>query len=313
MKLPGSGISSARASAIQSRKNHSSRSKSMNASSWYARPGRRLAPRNGRRIEASSAVVNGEARCGGGGAAVMRDAPAAGARIVPDGDSAAKRHRYPGDGVLADDVGMPEHDADAQQGGGRSAGRFGLVGGIGPESTIVYYRLILEEYRRRRPGGGAPPLLINTIDLARMLGLIDAADLTGLTDYLVDEIQVLVDAGARWGALAANTPHLVFDAIQARVTIPLTSIVEVTCSAAREQGFRRLGLFGTASTMGGRFYPDVFSRSGIKLVTPDAPDQAEINEIYLSRASWPASCGRRAAGGWSRSPGGFATTRRSRA
>jgi hypothetical protein len=50
---------------------------------------------------------------------------------------------------------MPDHGADVPSGGDRSAGRFGLVGGIGPESTIAYYRLILEEHRRRRPGGAA--------------------------------------------------------------------------------------------------------------------------------------------------------------
>jgi aspartate racemase len=177
---------------------------------------------------------------------------------------------------------MPHPDGDARPGRDRRAGRFGLVGGIGPESTIAYYRLILAEFRRRRPGGGAPPLLINTIDLARMLGLIDAADLSGLTDYLVEEVEILVKAGARWGALASNTPHLVFDAIQARVAIPLVSIVEVAHDAARDRGFGRLGLFGTASTMRGSFYPEVFSRSGIELITPTAPEQAEINEIYLS-------------------------------
>jgi aspartate racemase len=177
---------------------------------------------------------------------------------------------------------MRDDDADARGGGARPVGRFGLVGGIGPESTIAYYRLILGEYRRRRPDGSAPPLLINSIDIARMLALVGAADPEPLTDYLAEEIRVLMDAGARWGALASNTPHIVFDAIQARVAIPLVSIVEVTCAAAREQGFRRLGLFGTASTMRGRFYPGIFSRSGIELVAPTPPEQAEIDAIYFS-------------------------------
>lgn len=166
--------------------------------------------------------------------------------------------------------------------GSHAARPFGLVGGIGPESTIAYYRLILETYRRRQPAGGAPPMLINSIDLGRMLGMIESGDLAGVTDYLVGEVQVLADAGVGGGAIAANTPHLVFDAIQARVTIPLISIVEVTCDSAREQGFRRLGLIGTAFTMQGRFYPEVFSRSGIELVTPDPAEQVEIDEIYLS-------------------------------
>jgi aspartate racemase len=34
--------------------------------------------------------------------------------------------------------------------------------------------------------------------------------------------------------------------------------------------------------MQGRFYPEVFARSGIELVTPDSAAQAEVNAIYLS-------------------------------
>jgi aspartate racemase len=164
----------------------------------------------------------------------------------------------------------------------RTPGRFGLIGGIGPESTIVYYRLILEEHRRRAPAGRAPSLIVNSIDVARMLSLIADDDLAGVTDYLVGEVDVLARAGARWGAIAANTPHLVFDAIQARVAIPLVSIVEAACAGARALGFRRLGLIGNAVTMQGSFYPEVFSRSAIALVTPDRAEQREIDRIYGS-------------------------------
>jgi aspartate racemase len=164
----------------------------------------------------------------------------------------------------------------------RPAARFGLVGGIGPESTIAYYRQILEAYRLRRPDGGAPALVINSIDVWKVLGLVGSGDLAGLTDYLVREVNVLAGAGAEFGALGANSPHVVFDAVQARVTLPLISIVEATCHAARQAGFKRLGLFGTVFTMQGRFYPDVFSRTGIQLVTPEPAEEAEIDEIYRS-------------------------------
>jgi aspartate/glutamate racemase len=71
---------------------------------------------------------------------------------------------------------MEDHDTDSRGAGGRPPGRFGLLGVIGPESTIACRRLILGEYRRRRPDGSAPPLLINSIDIAWMLALVGAAD-----------------------------------------------------------------------------------------------------------------------------------------
>jgi aspartate racemase len=50
----------------------------------------------------------------------------------------------------------------------------GIIGGIGPESTIEYYRQMLAEYRERRPDGSYPPIVINSIDMQKMLGLIAA-------------------------------------------------------------------------------------------------------------------------------------------
>lgn len=158
----------------------------------------------------------------------------------------------------------------------------GIIGGIGPESTIEYYRLMVAAYRERKPDGSYPPIIINSIDLTKMLGLIAANQLAEVTDYLVGEVQKLARAGADCGLLAASTPHIVFDEIRRRSPIPLISIVEATCDAAKNLGLNRLGLFGTRFTMQGRFYPEVFSKAGISLAVPDESDQAYIHEAYMN-------------------------------
>ena len=58
----------------------------------------------------------------------------------------------------------------------------GIVGGIGPESTIEYYRFILEGYRARVPDGSAPHLIIDSIDVNHGIAMLDANDLAGLTN-----------------------------------------------------------------------------------------------------------------------------------
>ncbi|MBA3650735.1 MAG: amino acid racemase [Chthoniobacterales bacterium] len=157
----------------------------------------------------------------------------------------------------------------------------GIVGGIGPESTIEYYRFILEGYRARVPDGSAPHLLIDSLDVSRAIALLDADDLAGLTNYLSAAIDRLARAGAEIALMAANTPHLVFDAVQQRSPIPLLSIVEAACDHSRGLGLKRLGLLGTGFTMRARFYPDVFARAGIDLVTPRADEQAIIHDKYI--------------------------------
>jgi aspartate racemase len=158
----------------------------------------------------------------------------------------------------------------------------GIIGGIGPESTIDYYRLLLAAYRTKKPDGSAPSIIINSVDLQSMLSLVAANDLPKLADFLVTEVQRLAGAGADFGLLAANTPHMVFDEVSARSSIPLISIVEATRDAASAAGLRKLGLFGTRFTMQARFFFDVFERAGMTLVVPDDDDQHFIHDKYMN-------------------------------
>jgi aspartate racemase len=159
--------------------------------------------------------------------------------------------------------------------------RIGIIGGIGPESTVEYYRAIMIFYAERRPDGSYPSIIINSIDLKKLLQLVAANEPVNMVNYLVDEIQRLAKAGAQVGLIAANTPHMVFDEIQRQSPIPLISIVQATCEAAKALGLANVALFGTRVTMQGRFYPEVFSKKEIEIVVPDENDQAFIQRIYF--------------------------------
>jgi aspartate racemase len=158
----------------------------------------------------------------------------------------------------------------------------GIIGGIGPESTIEYYRLIIAAYVERIPDGSYPSMIINSIDLKKLLSMAEANARDQMTEFLGTEIQKLARAGAECGLVAANTPHMVFDEIRRQSPIPLISIVEATCAHAKALGLKKLGLFGARFTMQARFYPDVFSREGIALAVPEEHDQAFIHHIYLN-------------------------------
>ena len=90
----------------------------------------------------------------------------------------------------------------------------GVIGGIAPESTIQYYRLMVDSYRKLTRDGSYPPILINSIDMKKMLDLIGNNEFSTVTNYLVDEVKKLANAGADFGFLASNTPHIVFKDIQ---------------------------------------------------------------------------------------------------
>src|SRR5881398_747185 len=145
----------------------------------------------------------------------------------------------------------------------------GIIGGLGPESTVDYYQRIIALYRERTGDGSYPEFIINSVDLKKGLDFMAANNLAGMADYLLEEIGKLARAGANFGLISANTPHIVFDEVASKSSIPLISIVEATCAAAKARNLKRLALFGTRYTMRATFYPKVFAREGIELLVPD--------------------------------------------
>ena len=157
----------------------------------------------------------------------------------------------------------------------------GMVGGIGPESTIDYYRLLIGAYRELQPDGSYPAILINSVDLKTVLDLVSMDQRDRLVEFLRDAVDALARGGAEIGFLASNTPHLVFDEIARRSPIPLVSIVESARERASALGLKRVGLFGTRFTMQARFYADAFAQVGIDVVVPQPQEQYYIHEKYL--------------------------------
>jgi aspartate racemase len=155
----------------------------------------------------------------------------------------------------------------------------GLVGGLGPESTIDYYRRILELWERDDPGT-APSIVIDSLDVRRALHLVET-DRPALTEYLLASLRRLAGAGAHFAAMTANTPHIVLDDLAARSPIPLVSIVDACAHEARQRGLRRVALLGTRFTMDAPFYPAALARYGIAVVPPNDTDRAWVHERYV--------------------------------
>ncbi len=157
-----------------------------------------------------------------------------------------------------------------------------MIGGLGPESTVDYYNRIIALYRERKGDGSYPQFLINSIDLEKGRAFIEKKQLPALAKFLIEEVEKLAKAGADFGVLAANTPHLVFDEVAAESSIPLISMVEAACADVQASGLRRLALFGTRYTMQADFYAKVFSKQNIELITPHNDEQDYIHDKYFN-------------------------------
>ena len=159
----------------------------------------------------------------------------------------------------------------------------GIVGGLGPASTLDYYSGIIDGFRARAQDGSYPEIVIDSIDMTGMLSLVSAKDWDGLVALLAGAIRDLAGAGATFAAIASNTPHIVFDRVKAQSALPLISIIDATCAYAQSRQCRKVVVLGTRFTMGSGLYTEAFRRYGITAVVPSEDDQETIHHIIFPR------------------------------
>lgn len=157
----------------------------------------------------------------------------------------------------------------------------GLVGGLGPESTVDYYRRIIERWQKADPST-TPSIVIDSLDPTNALRLV-ATDRTAFVDYILGSIRRLEGAGVDFIAITANTPHMAFDELAAQTSVPLLSIVEVCAEEAKRRRVRRLLLLGTRFTMEADFYPSVLARHGLSVIVPDETDRTWLHARYVDQ------------------------------
>lgn len=160
--------------------------------------------------------------------------------------------------------------------------KIGVIGGIGPESSIEYYRLIIKRFQEIEATTEYPEFIIQSVNMTEMLGYVFDKKLDQLVDFLIERINILQKVGVEYVAIASNTPHIVFEKLSEKVSIPLISIVEETCKNVAAEKIKRVGLLGTNSTMSSGFYNSVAEQHNIQVVIPSLEDQDYIHNKYMS-------------------------------
>ena len=161
--------------------------------------------------------------------------------------------------------------------------KIGIVGGMAPESTAEYYRIIAGLCRRRGMGYIYPVIVIYSLNFQEFIGLVESGNRPAIVDLLCRALDSLYSAGADFALMASNTPHLFFDEVAARSPVPLISIVEETGKAAKRLGFVRVGLFGTKFTMQADFYKNTLSaKYGASVVVPRGKEQDYIHRKIMT-------------------------------
>ncbi|MFH2127744.1 MAG: amino acid racemase [Pseudomonadota bacterium] len=156
--------------------------------------------------------------------------------------------------------------------------KIGLIGGLGPESTLDYYKGIISAFAAAGADYNYPEIFIHSLSLAPLMRRANAGQWDRVAEMLLESVQALHRAGAQFAAIASNTPHLAFDQVRSRSPLPLISIVETTLERALAMGLKRPGLLGTRLTMDSQLYQDCFAPRGMEVQVPPPEDRELIQK-----------------------------------
>ena len=155
----------------------------------------------------------------------------------------------------------------------------GLIGGMSWESTTLYYQHLNRMARARLGGQHSAKLILWSVDFAPIAAMQAAGEWDAAGAELANAARRLEQAGAQAILIGANTMHLVADAVQAAVKIPVLHVADATAAAVIAAGARKPLLLATRFTMERDFYRDRLRAAGVEAVIPPEPDRVELHRI----------------------------------
>ncbi|MBQ4834976.1 aspartate/glutamate racemase family protein [Pseudoalteromonas luteoviolacea] len=159
----------------------------------------------------------------------------------------------------------------------------GLLGGMSWESTANYYKHINQGVKGCLGGLHSAKIMMKSIDFAPIAQLQKAQQWETMAQMLGQDLKDIERAGADFILICTNTMHLVFDEVQAAVSVPLIHIADPTGEQIVKDGKKKVGLLGTQFTMAESFYKDrLKNKFDIDVIVPDENAQKVVHDIIYN-------------------------------
>ena len=157
--------------------------------------------------------------------------------------------------------------------------KIGLIGGITPESTVLYYQILNRLNANQLGKTHSAELIITSFDFGQISQLVEKGRWDLLNKKMAEAGTNLENAGASCILICANTMHLCIDSVRKVVRIPVIHIADSTAKEIQKKGIQKVALLGTKYTMEKDFFRDILNKHEIETIIPDVEERDEIHRI----------------------------------
>lgn len=157
--------------------------------------------------------------------------------------------------------------------------KIGLVGGLGPASTVEYYLGLIEKSREEFGADVYPEIVIDSVNMSEHTAALSSGDFAALSQLLLKSLNNLKAAGSEVAAIGANTEHIVWDMVKDDFPLPVISIIDAVVDEIKRCGYKRVLIFGTEATMKSGMYEKALRAEGITPIVPEENDIVTIGAL----------------------------------
>ncbi|OGJ43572.1 hypothetical protein A3I58_04020, partial [Candidatus Peregrinibacteria bacterium RIFCSPLOWO2_02_FULL_39_10] len=159
----------------------------------------------------------------------------------------------------------------------------GILGGMGPESTAIFYQEIIKQCQKQygaKYDEDYPKIFIYNLPIPN---IVDGLKSPGKTlEMLIAGAKKIDSIGVDFMVMPCNTAHYFYPGMAKSISVPFICIFLAVAKKIRSKGYKRVGFLATETTIWYKSFDRDFEKNGIELIMPDVLDQRRLTGIIFN-------------------------------
>lgn len=156
--------------------------------------------------------------------------------------------------------------------------KIGIIGGMGPLSTIDLFRKIVERTPAKKDQDHVPVLIANIPQVPDRTESILAGGKSPVP-MIVESGKSLERAGADFLIIPCNTSHYYIEEIQKNLRVPVVNMIKLTADRAVELGYKKAAVLATEGTIKTGIYEKEMGSRGIDIIELSDDEISIVSDI----------------------------------
>lgn len=157
--------------------------------------------------------------------------------------------------------------------------KLGVLGGMGPQATQVFYQFVLDRTDAARDQEHLPAVILSDTGMPDRTAAILSGDTETLYQRLLGDAGLLENCGCTAIAIPCNTSHYFVDQLQREIKVPIIHMIREAAATLAAQDRKRPGILATEGTIRSGLYQKECAALGLEAVAPDEATQKLVTSI----------------------------------